>query len=83
MDRHEREDVQDYRSHVFLPLMKSFERWMAEWVAQPNRKGPGLGHICKDPELNPGEKRVIAVFQDESSFHVNEYKQKVWYTLLS
>jgi hypothetical protein len=32
-----------------------------------------------DPDLGPNEKRVIAVFQDESSFHVNEYKQDAWY----
>jgi hypothetical protein len=44
------------------------ERRMAKWVPQPG--SPGL--MCKDPELNPGEKRVIAVFQDKSSFHVSE-----------
>jgi hypothetical protein len=30
--------------------------------------------------LGPGEKRVVAVFQDESSFHVNEFKKTTWYT---
>jgi hypothetical protein len=77
MDGHKREDVREYQSHVFLPLMELLERRMAKWVPQP--RSPGL--MCKDPELNPGEKRVIAVFQDESSFHVNEYKQNLWYAL--
>jgi len=44
-------------------------------------RGPGSGRElkCKDPELKPREKRVIPVFQDESSFHVNEYKSSAWY----
>ena len=81
MDSHERDDVKEYRCNVFLPLVKSFERRMVEWVPKPQPLGPGL--MCKDPELNPGEKRVIALFQDESSFHVNEFKQTAWYALWS
>ena len=51
-----------------------FERRMVCWEL----KESVLKHI--EPELEPGEKRVIAIFQDESSFHVNEYKQNIWYT---
>jgi hypothetical protein len=29
--------------------------------------------MCIDPKLGPGEKRVIVMFQDESSFHVNKF----------
>jgi hypothetical protein len=28
--------------------------------------------------LGPDEKRIIAVFQDESSFHVNDNRQTAW-----
>ena len=59
--------------------MKELEWCMAEWVPQPG--APEL--MCKDPELNAGEKWVITVFQDESSFHVNEFKQNIWCTPLS
>jgi hypothetical protein len=52
---------------------------MTEWIAQPDAHN--LTH--KDPELRPGERRVIAMFQDESSFHVNEYRQTAWYAPLS
>jgi hypothetical protein len=72
MDGHERPDVVEYRNDMFLPLMASFERHMAKWGPE----GPGLVRV--DPELRPDERRIIAVFQDESCFHANEYKQTVW-----
>ncbi len=76
MDGHERPDVIEYRINVFLPLMASLERRMVQWVLRESK----LVHV--DPELGPGEKRVIAVFQDESSFHVNEFKKTTWYAQL-
>ena len=45
------------------------EKKVVQWVV----KGSKLVHV--DPDLGLGEKRVIAVFQDESCFYVNEYKQ--------
>jgi len=72
MDGHERPDVMEYHNKVFLPLMASLERRMVQWVSE------GSELVCIDPDLAPGEKRVIAVFQDESSFHVNEFKRTIW-----
>jgi hypothetical protein len=72
MDGHERKDVKEYRDDVFLPLMASFERQMVHWVLKESK----LERV--EPDLGPGEKRIIAVFQDESSFHANEYKQTAW-----
>jgi len=37
--------------------------------------------MCVNLDLGPGEKRVIAMFQDKSSFHVNELKKTTWYVL--
>jgi hypothetical protein len=74
MDGHKRPDVVEYRNTVFLPLMASLERRMVQWVSQ----GSNLVRI--NPDLVPGKKRVIAVFQDESSFHVNEFKKTIWCT---
>jgi hypothetical protein len=73
MDGHERPDVVKYRNEVFLPLMKEYRVFMSRWDVE--------GHILKrvDPVLKPGEKRIIALFQDESSFHVNDNKNTVWY----
>ncbi len=67
MDGHKQSDIVEYYSMVFLPLMASLEKQMVQWVP----KGSKLEHI--DLNLGPGEKRVIILFQDESSFHVNEY----------
>jgi hypothetical protein len=72
MDGHERPDVVEYRLKTFLPLMALHEKKMVQWVAR------GSELVRVDPDLGPGEKRVIAVFQDESCFHVNEYKQDAW-----
>jgi hypothetical protein len=79
MDGHERPDIVEYQNNVFLPLMALFKRCMVQW--RPEGEGTELVHI--EPDLGPEEKWVIAVFQDESSFHVNDYKQTSWYTLCS
>jgi hypothetical protein len=72
MDGHERPKVREYHHNVFLPLMAQYQKRMVQWLPE----GMGLVHV--DPILGPGEKRIIAVFQDESTFHVNEYKQNIW-----
>ena len=73
MDGHERPDVVEYWKNDFLPLMALHEKNMVQWLANRTK--------CIDPKLGPGNKRVIVVFQDESSFHINEYKQIMWCTL--
>jgi hypothetical protein len=77
MDGHERLNVVEYQNNVFLPLMASFERRMAQWIRKPEYTE--LVHI--EPALGPDEKQIIAIFQDESCFHVNDHKQTMWYTL--
>ena len=74
MDGHERLDVINYWVNTFLPLMVQLEKQMVHWVAN------GSELMCVDPELGPDEKRVIVVFQDESCFHINEYKHDIWCT---
>ena len=69
MDGYERPDVVEYQKNDFLPLMALHKKNMVQWLANRTK------HV--DPKLGLGDKRVIAVFQDESSFHVNEYKQIV------
>jgi len=72
MDGHERPDVIEYRKNTFLPTMALYKKQMAQWVLQESE----LVHV--DPVLGPGEKRIVPLFQDESCFHVNEYKQSIW-----
>ena len=72
MDGHERQDMKEYQQNVFLPQMAKYEKAMVKWrlVGSELRQ--------EDPVLGPGERRVIPIFQDESSFHANEYKQSIW-----
>lgn len=71
MDGHEWSDVVEYREKVFLPKMKEFERRMA-WY-----EGPELKRI--EPNLLPGEKELIAEFQDETCCQGNDHKTSAWY----
>ena len=74
MDDHEQNDIVKYRNETFLPLMAEYERYMVKWVENEN------GHFEHvEPQLCPGEKRIIPLFQDESSFHTGEYKSNVWF----
>ncbi|KAF9441615.1 hypothetical protein P691DRAFT_799222 [Macrolepiota fuliginosa MF-IS2] len=73
MDGHEHEDVVKYRNEIFLPMMEEFECQMAHYV--PNSNGE-LEHV--EPSLAPGEREVIAEFQDETCCHANEYASSAW-----
>lgn len=66
MDGHERDDVKKYRQEVFLPAMAAFECRMVHF------EGPELLRV--DPQLAPGEQKVIAIFHDECCFHGNDYR---------
>jgi hypothetical protein len=74
IDGHESPDIAEYQKNTFLPLMALHEKKMVQWVVNESRL------VRIEPDLGPDEKRVIAIFQDESSFHANEYKQTVWCT---
>ena len=74
MDGHEREDVVDYRQNSYLPKITNYQGCMAKWV--PTGENGELKKI--DPILQPGEKEIIAVFQDESCFHANDYQSSIW-----
>lgn len=70
MDGHEREDVVKYRNKVFLPTMAKYEERMAKY------EGPELKR--HDPNLQPGERRIIAYFQDECCFHAHDQPSSAW-----
>jgi hypothetical protein len=69
MDGHKRLDVVEYCNVVFLSLIASLKKQMVQWIQR------GSKFKCIDPDLGPGKRRVIALFQDKSSFHVNEFKK--------
>ncbi|RXW24341.1 hypothetical protein EST38_g1508 [Candolleomyces aberdarensis] len=74
MDGHEREDVVQYRKESYLPKMRAFQERMAKYV--PVAGGKELRRV--EPTLNEGEREIIAVFQDETCFHANEYQSTAW-----
>jgi hypothetical protein len=73
MDGHERPDVVEYRKETLLPTMALYEKRMVQWVLQ------GSELVYVNPDLGPGEKRIITLFQDKSNLYANEYKQSIWY----
>jgi len=72
MNGHERPNIVEYRNSEFLLLMVSYERRIVQW------KPEGVGLVCIELDLRLEENQVIAVFQDESYFHVNDNKQTGW-----
>ena len=72
MDSHERPDVVEYCNKTFLHLMAEYQKKMVKWELKESEL------MCVDPVLELGEKQIIALFQDKSSFHANEYKRTIW-----
>lgn len=70
MDGHEREDVICYRKKIYLPRMKEYERHMAKY------EGPELKRV--EPQLEPGEREIIAEWQDESCFQQYDFLSSLW-----
>jgi hypothetical protein len=70
VDGHDRADVVEYRDKVFLPKMCEYERRMTHY------KGKEL--VPQAPQLGPGEKRIIALWHDESTMHAKEFKRYAW-----
>jgi hypothetical protein len=71
-DGHERLDVVEYHKNEFLLLMAKYWARMAKWEEKESRL------MRSELELNLGEKQIIAMFQDESYFHTNEYRSTIW-----
>eukprot|EP00603_Paraphysomonas_imperforata_P010625 CAMPEP_0114466844 /NCGR_PEP_ID=MMETSP0104-20121206/9295_1 /TAXON_ID=37642 ORGANISM="Paraphysomonas imperforata, Strain PA2" /NCGR_SAMPLE_ID=MMETSP0104 /ASSEMBLY_ACC=CAM_ASM_000202 /LENGTH=484 /DNA_ID=CAMNT_0001640249 /DNA_START=299 /DNA_END=1753 /DNA_ORIENTATION=- len=69
-DGHEREDVVKYRDTKFLPLMEQYGKRMVTY------DGEELTPV--QPTLQPGEKKVVFITHDESTFYCNEGKKMFW-----
>ncbi|THU76463.1 hypothetical protein K435DRAFT_704834 [Dendrothele bispora CBS 962.96] len=74
MDGHERSDVVRYRQDKFLPAMLEFERCMTKYVWDMDKQE--LEQIA--PDLREGERELIPLFHDESSFHHNDFEKSLW-----
>ncbi|EAU92024.2 hypothetical protein CC1G_06011 [Coprinopsis cinerea okayama7 len=77
VDGHEREDVVHYRKHYYLPKMKEYSRRMTHYEPS-DPKSPASDLKAVPPILGEGEKEIVAVFQDESCCHANEFEGHAW-----
>ena len=70
IDGHEREDVVFYRNGVFLPRWNSLKRRVAIFAEDGTWSPP--------PGLLPGEKPLVLVTHDESTFSAKDGKRQGW-----
>ena len=69
-DGHEREDVVTYRNNVFLPAWEKFQERMVQFSEDGTWRVPD--------HLPPGEKPLVLVTHDESTFNANDGKRRLW-----
>jgi hypothetical protein len=69
-DGHEREDVVKYRNEVFLKIWQESSRRLVMFKED--------GSWEKPPGLRPGEKPLVLVTHDESTFNANDGKRRLW-----
>jgi hypothetical protein len=69
-DGHEREDVVKYRNEVFLKIWQESSRRFVIFKED--------GSWEKPPGRQPGEKPLVLVTHDESTFNANDGKRRLW-----
>ena len=72
-DDHNRKDVVQYRDETFLPEMAEYEKRMRRYEIQEDGTT-----LVVEPILQEGERCIILITHDESTFYSNECKQMVW-----
>jgi len=70
VDGHERADVVNYRNEVFLPQWTEYQRQMVVFKEDGIWEKPSI--------LREGEKPLVLVTHDESTFNANDGKRKMW-----
>ena len=69
-DGHERKDVVEYRNEVFLKAWQQASRRFVIFNED--------GSWEKPSDLQPGEKPLVLVTHDESTFNANDGKRRLW-----
>lgn len=70
MDGHERADVVQYRQEVFLPAFEEIRPFLVTWGEE--------GRIVMSQNPPPGQKPLVVVTHDESTFNANDGKRELW-----
>jgi hypothetical protein len=76
-DGHERSDVVEYRTNVFLPAMERYEARMVRFEFEDGKV------LRKEPALSDGQRRIIPYFHDESCLSANDAAASAWYVLIN
>ena len=77
MDGHEREDVKKNRKE-WSAFMMEVDKRMSKFEEVDNENGNGTDWKEIEPQLHPGEKKVVQVTHDESCFHAHDGKKMMW-----
>ena len=70
IDGHERDDVVAYRQ-AWAKRMMGYKRQMETYSGDHEE-------IVTGPSLHPGEKQIVMVTHDESTFYANDARQQIW-----
>ncbi len=70
-DNHNRKDVVNYRDNVFLPQMLLYESRLKLY------NGDQMTEVT-NPSLNNGDKQVVLITHDESTFYANDGNKIIW-----
>lgn len=73
-DGHEREDVVTYRQEVFIPALEELKPFMVRWQVADN----GILEMIVPDNLPPGQRPIILVTHDESTFDSNDGRRYAW-----
>ncbi|AYV87071.1 MAG: hypothetical protein Sylvanvirus22_10 [Sylvanvirus sp.] len=69
-DGHERRDVVTYRDNVFVPQMLALKKQMTLYSS--------FSGLSRPPVLQPDEKEIVWVVQDECTFAAHDARQCIW-----
>jgi hypothetical protein len=72
IDGHERPDVVAYRAD-FLLRMEAFRRRATHYIDDADG-----ARVAVQPDLQPGESKVVFVYHDESCFAANDGQRCLW-----
>ena len=73
-DGHEREDVVTYRQQEFLPILEDLKPFMVTWELDAE----GKPQMIYPQDLPLGQRPIVLVTHDESTFDSNDGRRYVW-----
>ena len=57
---------------------QAWAKWMMGYKRQIETYSRDYEEIVMGPSLHPGEKQIVMVTHDESTFYANDARQQIW-----